>query len=142
MPSPAEEVHRFLELLGRPPGGTALPRLDFNPAPEDVARHLELLGTPAEAVLLRPGDLRYLEGPALLRLRDGSWMAARVPLSRRGRMRLEERLDGPAVISPASLGPGRSLRGLAGAAFRDRKRPLAWVAAASLCVVGLSLLPP
>ncbi|HEX6865389.1 MAG TPA: hypothetical protein VF414_21355, partial [Thermoanaerobaculia bacterium] len=143
MPPPVEEeVHRFLDLLGRPGDRADLPRLDPDPEPEDVARHLELLGTAAEAVRLRPGDLRYLEGPALLRLKDGSWTAARVPRSRRDRRRLEGQLDGPAVVSPASLGPSRSLRGLARTAFRAQKRLLAGVAAASLGVVGLSLLPP
>jgi ABC-type bacteriocin/lantibiotic exporter with double-glycine peptidase domain len=150
-----EAVWRLLRLRGHEGGLQAFREAhDLRGSAESLTEPLERAGIQARAALVAADELRYLEAPTLLQLRDGSW----VVLVDRGRdalhlegasgsvwmatAELAPSLSGYALDVSPSLPEGKGLWRRLRALLLHHRRTLVLLALASLMMQLLALIGP
>lgn len=124
------------------------------PAPEQMVETLDALGIQGRAALLQHGDLRFLECPTLVELREGTWAIllgfrnrqfqletalGGLPL---GEAALASRISGRALDLSPGLPPGATLWARLKPLFLAQPECLLQAGAALLLLQGMALLTP
>jgi len=124
------------------------------PEPEQMAETLETLGIQGRAALLQGRDLRFLERPTLVELREGTWVLLLGFWKRRFQLETPEgirclrqdvlagRISGKALDLSPALPPGDTLWARLKPLFLARPECLLQVGAALLMLQGMALVTP
>ena len=150
-----EALWRLLGRLGREEGLQAFQDSRWaGPEPEQMVETLEALGVQARAALLQGEELRFLERPTLVQLREGTWVLLRAFRKRRFQLETAEgdlhvapealagRISGKALDLSPALPPGATLWARLKPLFLRRPECLLQLGAALLMLQGMALATP
>ena len=124
------------------------------PEPEQMVEVLETLGIQGRAALLQSQDLRFLERPTLVELREGTWVLLLDFRKRRFQLETPEgvrdlrqealagRISGKALDLSPALPPGATLWARLKPLFLARPECLLQAGAALLMLQGMALVTP